>query len=72
MNHITFEKDQYHLQNEMQAWCEEQFGEGRWIGERCPRDWTDMPAWTVNSAFGRTTFAFKDAANYNWFVLRWS
>jgi hypothetical protein len=72
MNHITFGKDQYHLQNAIQDWCEEQFGPGRYIYQSYPKDWTGLPNWTVHVMFGRTTFAFKDDKHYNWFVLRWS
>jgi hypothetical protein len=71
MNYLTFEKDRFHEMTDVRIWCREHFGPGRWIGEQCPRDWTGMPAWTVSSAFGNTTFAFKDDKHYNWFVLRW-
>jgi hypothetical protein len=71
MNWITFGKDQYHLHREQQAWCEQHFGPGHWIGERYPKDWTNMPAWTVHSMFGNTTFAFKEPRHYTWFILRW-
>jgi hypothetical protein len=72
MNWITFGKDKYHLHHEMYAWCEKKFGPGSWIGERYPKDWTDMPAWTIHSMFGNTTFAFKSARHYTWFILRWN
>jgi hypothetical protein len=71
MNYITFGKDRYHLQGEMQAWCDKNIGQGLWIGEQYPKDWTGMPDWTIHSMFGSTTFAFKDARNYTLFILRW-
>jgi hypothetical protein len=71
-NYIVFGKDKYHLQGEMQAWCDQNVGQGLWIGEQYPKDWTDMPDWTIHSMFGNTTFAFKDARNYTLFTLRWS
>ncbi len=70
-NFITFGKDQYHLHREMESWCEQQFGQGKWIGERYPKDWTGMPDWTVHSMFGNTTFAFKEEKHYTWFILKW-
>jgi hypothetical protein len=56
----------------MEQWCRDTIGEGKWIGEPCPRDWTDLPDWTIHSMFGNTTFAFKHARHYTWFILRWS
>jgi hypothetical protein len=70
--YITFGKDRYHLHNDMSKWCVEQFGEGRWIGERYPKDWTGLPNWTIHSMFGNTTFAFRQQQHYTWFMLRWS
>jgi hypothetical protein len=72
MNYITFGKDKYHLHREQQTWCERQLGPGQWIGERYPKDWTNMPAWTVHSMFGNTTFSFKNSKDYIMFILRWS
>lgn len=72
MNYILFEKDRYHQQREMRAWCEEQFGEGKWIFAPYPKDWTGMPNWTIHSMFGNTTFAFKNDRDYEWFLLKWA
>ena len=69
--HITFNNSRYHEQNEMSQWCVEHFGEGKWIGEHYPKDWTELPNWTIHSMFGNTTFAFKNKKHYNWFILRW-
>jgi hypothetical protein len=73
MSFITFGKDQYHLHREQQAWCEERFGPGHWIGDREVKDWTGMKVnWTVHSMFGNTTFSFKNPKDYTMFILRWS
>jgi hypothetical protein len=72
LNYITFDKEKYHLHLEMQEWCKQQFGEGKWISYPYPKDWTSMPDWTIHSMFGNTTFAFKDEKQYNWFILRWA
>lgn len=70
--HYTFDKDRYHQQREMEAWCKKQFGEGKWIGGPYPKDWTGLPNWTIHCMFGTTTFAFKNEKDYNWFVLKWA
>lgn len=72
MNYLTFGKEHYHLHCEMEDWCEKYFGQGKWIFDRFPKDWTGLPNWTVHSMFGNTTFAFKDAKHYTLFVLRWA
>ena len=69
--HFTFGKDRYHEHLIMSQWCVKHFGEGKWISEPHPKDWTDMPNWTIHSMFGNTTFAFKDEKQYNWFMLKW-
>jgi hypothetical protein len=69
---ISFGKDSYHLQNEMSQWCVKHFGEGQWINEPYPKDWTGLPEWTIHCMFGNTTFAFKESKHYTWFVLKWS
>lgn len=72
MNYITLDNTRYNQHPEMQAWCNKHFGEGKWIGAPYPTDWTGLPAWTIHSGLGNTTFAFQDERQYNWFVLRWS
>ena len=73
MSYITFGKDQYHLHREQQAWCEERFGAGKWIGDREVKDWTGMQVnWTIHSMFGNTTFSFKNPKDYTMFILRWA
>jgi hypothetical protein len=45
---ISFGKDSYHLQNEMSQWCVKHFGEGQWINEPYPKNWTGLPEWTIH------------------------
>ena len=72
MNYITFDKDRYHLQNDMSAWCVKHFGEGQWITGPYPEEWEGLPNWTIHCMFGRTTFAFKKQRDYAWFILEWA
>jgi hypothetical protein len=73
MNYITFGKEKYHLHLEQQSWCEQYFGQGKWIGEREVKDWNEMQvSWTIHSMFGNTTFSFKNPKDYIMFILRWS
>lgn len=72
MNEITFGKDRYHEHLDMEKWCYKNIGKGGWSWGT-PKTWEGMDdkIWTMNSAFGNTTFAFKEQKHYNWFVLRW-
>lgn len=67
---ITFGKDRYHLHREMEAWCQDNVGEGGWNSDRLV--WDEGRKWATSSMFGNTTFAFKNERDYIWFVLRWS
>lgn len=72
---ITFGKDRFHLNNEMEAWCHKNIGPGGWTwGSRAPDTWRGMSGkvWVMHSMFGNTTFIFKNQKDYNWFLLRWS
>ena len=73
MNAITFGKDHYHLNGEMEQWCRTYAGEGRWIGGQL-KTWEGMESyvWAIESMFGNTTFMFKEDKHYMWFVLKWS
>jgi hypothetical protein len=68
---LTFNKTRFHQNAEMQAWGEKYCGEGKWINEPYPKEWTGLPNWTIHSMFGNTTFAFKNKKHYNWFLLKW-
>jgi hypothetical protein len=61
---VTFGKDKYHLNREMEQWCEEHIGPGGWV--RCNND-----LWNVTSIFGDTTFSFKEKEHLTWFMLVW-
>lgn len=69
---ITFGKDQYHLTAAMEYWCANRIGKGGW-SYSTPKTWEGMNdwSWVIHSAFGNTTFAFKEEKHYTWFVLRW-
>lgn len=69
---VTFGKDRYHLQREMEFWCRENIGPGCWTSGT-PKTWEGMDGnvWTIHSMFGNTTFCFKEQKHFNWFVLRW-
>ena len=73
MNEITFGKDRYHLQGEMEQWCKKHIGPGGWTGGS-PKTWEGMgdKIWVISCMFGETTFAFKEQKHYTLFVLRWS
>ena len=70
---ITFGKHMYHLNIEMENWCREFIGAGKWLSGT-PKTWKglEMLDWTVDSMFGNTTFAFKDPKHLTIFTLRWS
>jgi hypothetical protein len=70
---ITFGKDRYHLNGEMEQWCKENIGEGGWSYAN-PKTWEGMHGkiWTMHSMFGNTTFAFKDSKHLTLFLLRWA
>ena len=62
---VSFDRDHYHLQNDMVSWCQENFGYGHWnqnIGEN---------KWSVESMFGHTHFYFRDGKDAVLFQLKW-
>lgn len=71
MSYITFGKDRYHQQGEMERWCKENFGPGKWIGDIEVKEWEGLPEWTIHCMFGNTTFNFKNPKNLTLFILRW-
>jgi hypothetical protein len=71
---ITFGKDSYHLNGEMELWCRDIIGPGRWVGGQL-ETWEGMPeqdSWAICSMFGNTTFMFRRTQDYQWFTLRWA
>lgn len=62
---ISFDRNYYHLQNDMVDWCREKFGYGNWnhnIGEN---------KWSIESMFGYTHFYFRDEKDAVLFTLTW-
>ena len=72
VNQITFNNTRYHLNAEMEEWCRETIGEGKWIGNRL-KTWEGMEpnVWAIESMFGNTTFMFKDPKDLTMFILKW-
>ena len=66
MTEFSFGKDQYHLQNEIRAWCRGHFGPGMWMN---PKGQTQTWGW--ESAFGNTHYFFKNEKDATIFALRW-
>jgi hypothetical protein len=71
MIEIVFEKDRYHTIGTMERWCRENIGVGGWVYAD-PKDWEEERKWAMSSAFGRTTFYFRDDEDATMFTLRWS
>jgi hypothetical protein len=71
---VEFGKDHYHLQGEMERWCQEHIGMNppyrNWVGST-PKEWEGLGTWCIASMFGNTFFYFKDAAAASAFILRW-
>lgn len=62
---ISFDRDHYHLLNEMTDWCQKKFGYGHWntnIGKH---------KWSVESMFGYTHFYFREERDAVLFTLTW-
>lgn len=75
MNEITFGKNRYHQQRDMEEWCQKNIGKGLWIyGRPGPETWEGMGnnLWAMWTMFGNTTFVFKNARDYTFFLLKWS
>lgn len=65
---ISFCKDRYHQQREMQAWCEKHLGDGGYYA------FTQRPRtarWAIESMFGATHFFFRDSKDAVLFGLTW-
>ena len=71
-NWVTFGKDRYHQHPEMDQWCRDNIGVGKWVHDS-PKTWEGMGSniWVMHSMFGNTTFCFKEAKHLTWFLLRW-
>jgi hypothetical protein len=71
MIEVVFEKDRYHTIKTMEKWCRENIGVGGWVYAD-PKDWEEERKWAMSSAFGRTTFYFRDGEDATMFTLRWT
>ena len=66
---VVVERDRFHLQQDMEAWCHQYIGLGGWYpfsGIPPDRDWV------MESYFGRTNFWFRRPEDRTLFILRWS
>lgn len=71
MHVIRFEKDRYHQQSEMEAWCRENIGIGGWTQGYDADDWKGVRSWSIESMFGVTRFTFKEDADATFFLMHW-
>ena len=73
MNSISFGKDRFHLNGEMETWCRRNIGPGGWTYSR-PKTWEGMndKIWLIDSMFGETTFTFKHEQDLMLFSLKWA
>lgn len=64
MTSVEFDKDKYHLIEEMNRWLRENVGPGGWapVLDAC---------WHIESAFGHSKYVFKDGKDAMLFALRW-
>ena len=70
MTQINFGKDRYHEIQDMESWCRDNIGAGGWVYAD-PGDWAAERKWAMSSAFGNTTFYFRDASDATAFTLKW-
>lgn len=64
MTEVEFNKNQFHLIEEMNQWLRENVGPGGWAPVLDAR-------WHIESAFGNSTYTFKDPKDAMLFALRW-
>lgn len=65
MNKVEFGKDHYHKIEDMNRWLRANVGPGGW------RPMLD-PRWTISTAFGASTYTFKDKGDAMMFALKWA
>ena len=68
MIELSLNRDYYHLQEKMYAWCQENLGLGGWSA--VPTAHNDVQ-WGVASAFGNTHFYFRNESDATLFSLKW-
>lgn len=64
---IHFERDRYHEIQAMVAWCINYFGEGGYISSS-----NKTERWAVVTAFGKSSWLFKNQEDATMFALRWT
>jgi hypothetical protein len=61
---ITLGKEYYHLHPQLERWCRDNLGPGRWGSyKEVPED----ANWVISGIFGYLTYRFKDEATLNYF-----
>lgn len=69
---IQFGRAHYHLQDDMQHWCKENIGPGKWShGEVQNWEGMDNNRWVIWSMFGSTFFQFRQESDAVLFALKW-
>ena len=71
---VEFGKDRYHLQGEMEEWCEHNIGCNPRYSNHVwskPVEWEGLGTWCMASAFGTTFFYFKNHDDATFFALKW-
>lgn len=69
---IHFGKDRYHLQEDMQQWCKQHIGPGKWTSGEV-KTWEGMgdADWVIWCMFGNTFFQFRRGTDATLFALKW-
>lgn len=60
-----FDRDKYHLINEMSDWCRANIGAGGYITR-------DHCVWKLVTSYGHSNFYFTHEKHYMLFMLRWA
>lgn len=72
---VEFDRRYYHLQREMEEWCNTYIGENprytNWVYSE-PKEWEGLGTWCLASMFGTTFFYFKNEADATLFALKWN
>jgi hypothetical protein len=63
---IHFERDRYHQVRELIDWCLINIGEGGYIAT------DENSVWAVVTAFGKSSWLFKNKEDATMFALRWA
>lgn len=67
MRSIKFGKDRYHLNTEMYEWLVNNLGPGGWYKQAIDVN----HRWAWESAFGNTTYHFREDRDATMFILKW-